>query len=277
MGHKFTVITGVKSSNFYEQGNAINEIWLGNVEVISRLPFGDSDLGQAGWPSGDWPKIPWHQFVIPLKRDLESSNTAVMASNGSLCTCTCPKINVPDFGFGYFTFYQNWDKMYTFFAGLGMAWMGYLMCQTFILAKSHIGLSEEADTLISHPQSHMRSLRSWVLLAAKSFGIGLILFYLGLYILNEAGYLLLASVKNISAPALTLFIMTYFVCKVTVEIFFAFLIALLTLLWKLRQNHARHRLLDTESCIATETSLQSVYVNEDMQCPEKPPLDGEFV
>lgn len=77
MGHKFSAIHGVKSDNFYHQGNAINEIWLGNVELISRLPFGDSDRGQAGWPPGSWPKIPWHQFVIPLKRDMDSANTAV--------------------------------------------------------------------------------------------------------------------------------------------------------------------------------------------------------
>lgn len=77
MGHKFSAINGVKSDNFYSQGNAINEIWIGNVELISRLPFGDSDRGQAGWPPGSWPKIPWHQFVIPLKRDMELINTTV--------------------------------------------------------------------------------------------------------------------------------------------------------------------------------------------------------
>ena len=72
MGHKFSVVKGVKSGNFYEQGIAINEIWLGDFELISRLPFGDSDIGQAGWPPGNWPKIPWHQFIIPLKRDLNT-------------------------------------------------------------------------------------------------------------------------------------------------------------------------------------------------------------
>ncbi|GLI77521.1 hypothetical protein PoHVEF18_005811 [Penicillium ochrochloron] len=72
MGHKFSVVKGVKSGNFYEQGNAINEIWVGDFELISRLPFGDSDIGQAGWPPGNWPKIPWHQFIIPLKRDLNT-------------------------------------------------------------------------------------------------------------------------------------------------------------------------------------------------------------
>ncbi|KAJ5363988.1 uncharacterized protein N7496_009701 [Penicillium cataractarum] len=72
MGHKVSVVKGVKSGNFYEQGNAINEIWVGDVEIISRLPFGDSDIGQAGWPPGNWPKIPWHQFIIPLRRDLNT-------------------------------------------------------------------------------------------------------------------------------------------------------------------------------------------------------------
>lgn len=73
MGHKFSVVQGVKSENFYEPGNAINEIWVGDFEIISRLPFGDSDIGQAGWPPGNWPKIPWHQFIIPLKRDLSAA------------------------------------------------------------------------------------------------------------------------------------------------------------------------------------------------------------
>jgi hypothetical protein len=72
MGHKFSVIKGVKSGDFYKQGNAINEIWVGDFELISRLPFGDSDIGQAGWPPGNWPKIPWHQSIIPLKRDLNT-------------------------------------------------------------------------------------------------------------------------------------------------------------------------------------------------------------
>lgn len=68
MGHKVSVVHGVKSEDYYKSGNAINEIWLGRVELISRLPFGDSDLGQAGWSSGSFPKIPWHNFIIPLKK-----------------------------------------------------------------------------------------------------------------------------------------------------------------------------------------------------------------
>lgn len=68
MGHKVSVVHGVKSEDYYKPGNAINEIWLGRVELISRLPFGDSDLGQAGWSSGSFPKIPWHNFIIPLKK-----------------------------------------------------------------------------------------------------------------------------------------------------------------------------------------------------------------
>ncbi|OJJ39567.1 hypothetical protein ASPWEDRAFT_37371 [Aspergillus wentii DTO 134E9] len=68
MGHKVSAIHGVKSDNFYKPGNAINEVWVGDLEVISRLPFGDSDLGQAGWPIHGYPKIPWHNFIIPLKR-----------------------------------------------------------------------------------------------------------------------------------------------------------------------------------------------------------------
>lgn len=73
MGHKVSVVHGVKSDDFFKSGNAINEIWLGRLEIISRLPFGDSDLGQAGWRSGGFPKIPWHNFIIPLKRRAEQS------------------------------------------------------------------------------------------------------------------------------------------------------------------------------------------------------------
>lgn len=77
MGNKISAVHGVKSDHFYEQGNAINEIWVGDIEVISRLPFGDSDLEQAGWPRGGFPKIPWHQFLIPMhKRDGYTNKSA---------------------------------------------------------------------------------------------------------------------------------------------------------------------------------------------------------
>ncbi|KAJ5911701.1 uncharacterized protein N7473_001004 [Penicillium subrubescens] len=84
MGHKFSVVKGVKSGNFYEQGNAINEIWVGDFELISRLPFGDSDIGQAGWPPGNWPKIPWHQFIIPLKRGLNTVKCSSLECRSNL-------------------------------------------------------------------------------------------------------------------------------------------------------------------------------------------------
>lgn len=70
MGHKFSAVTGARTDRYHEPGNAINEIWVGDVEVISRLPFGDSDLNQAGWPKGGIPKIPWKNFIIPMKRDV---------------------------------------------------------------------------------------------------------------------------------------------------------------------------------------------------------------
>ncbi|KAJ6102048.1 hypothetical protein N7486_004475 [Penicillium sp. IBT 16267x] len=110
MGHNISSINGVKSENFYEQGNGINEIWVDDLEVISRLPFGDSDLGQAGWPAGNWPKIPWHQFIIPLKRDITSvsdinsiNNTLTMTETN---TCPCLK-TYPEVG--YFGMYKSWN------------------------------------------------------------------------------------------------------------------------------------------------------------------------
>ncbi|KAJ6125298.1 hypothetical protein N7471_012615 [Penicillium samsonianum] len=91
MGNKVSAVHGVKSDHFYDQGNAVNEIWVGDVEVISRLPFGDSDLEQAGWPPGDFPKIPWHHFIIPMhKRDEASNMTAKFSlwdGSGSYCAC----------------------------------------------------------------------------------------------------------------------------------------------------------------------------------------------
>ncbi|PWY82898.1 hypothetical protein BO70DRAFT_404430 [Aspergillus heteromorphus CBS 117.55] len=77
MGHKISVIHGVKSENYYRPGNAINEIWVGDVELISRLPFTDSDMAQASWPKGQFPKIPWHNFIIPLKRGFDALKGSV--------------------------------------------------------------------------------------------------------------------------------------------------------------------------------------------------------
>ncbi|KAL4989544.1 hypothetical protein BDW68DRAFT_195854 [Aspergillus falconensis] len=76
MGKKLSVVKGVRSENYTEPGNAVNEIWVGDTELISRLPFGSSDMDQAGWPKNGVPKIPWHNFIIPMKRDLETSSAA---------------------------------------------------------------------------------------------------------------------------------------------------------------------------------------------------------
>lgn len=87
MGNKVSAVHGVKSPDFYTPGNAVNEIWIDKVELASRLPFGDSDLGQAEWPLHDWPKIPWHQFIIPLKqkRNHEALQTGDM--NNEILNC----------------------------------------------------------------------------------------------------------------------------------------------------------------------------------------------
>ncbi|KAL4907269.1 hypothetical protein BDW74DRAFT_122438 [Aspergillus multicolor] len=70
MGKKLSVVKGVKSEDYTEPGNAVNQIWVGDTELISRLPFGDNDMEQAGWPVHGVPKIPWHNFIIPMRRDL---------------------------------------------------------------------------------------------------------------------------------------------------------------------------------------------------------------
>lgn len=100
MGNNISAVHGVKSDHFYDQGNAVNEIWVGDVEVISRLPFGDSDLEQAGWPKGDFPKIPWHHFIIPMQKRDEASNTTTnppsLAMDGTHCTC---RDWLPEYGY----------------------------------------------------------------------------------------------------------------------------------------------------------------------------------
>ncbi|KAM5429396.1 hypothetical protein McanMca71_004266 [Microsporum canis] len=87
MGNKISAVSGVKSPNFYEPGNAVNEIWVGNLEIISRLPFGDSDMAQAGWPKNDYPKFPWRPFVIPLfamfSNGVAAAETATQATRPS--------------------------------------------------------------------------------------------------------------------------------------------------------------------------------------------------
>ncbi|OOF97220.1 hypothetical protein ASPCADRAFT_128922 [Aspergillus carbonarius ITEM 5010] len=80
MGQKLSAIHGVKSEDYHKPGNAINEIWLGDVELISRLPFADSDMAQAAWPKGRFPKIPWHNFIIPWKRGASAVERAVESS-----------------------------------------------------------------------------------------------------------------------------------------------------------------------------------------------------
>ncbi|KAL4973506.1 hypothetical protein BDW66DRAFT_168532 [Aspergillus desertorum] len=76
MGKKFSVVKGVRSENYTDPGNAVNEIWVGDTELISRLPFGSSDMDQAGWPANGAPKIPWHNFIIPMKREPEAPSAA---------------------------------------------------------------------------------------------------------------------------------------------------------------------------------------------------------
>ncbi|EEQ92344.1 hypothetical protein RJZ56_006047 [Blastomyces dermatitidis] len=73
MGNKVSAVTGVRSPNFFEPGNAVNEVWVGDLEVVSRLPFGDSDMAQAGWPKNDYPKIPWRPFIIPLRATVSAA------------------------------------------------------------------------------------------------------------------------------------------------------------------------------------------------------------
>lgn len=89
MGQKISAVHGVRSENYYEPGNAVNEVWIGDLEIISRLPFGDSDMAQAAWPAGDWPKIPWRPFIIPLKQNAIEARSADVDVDCEDKACAC--------------------------------------------------------------------------------------------------------------------------------------------------------------------------------------------
>ncbi|KAJ5964228.1 uncharacterized protein N7479_004104 [Penicillium vulpinum] len=116
MGNKVSAVNGVKSDHFYDQGNAVNEIWVGDVEVISRLPFGDSDLEQAGWPPGGFPKIPWHHFIIPMHKRDEASDMTSNPSSGDTNAAhyTCQDWLPKD---GYLGMYTGASPDFAYFAG----------------------------------------------------------------------------------------------------------------------------------------------------------------
>lgn len=122
MGNKVSAVHGVKSDHFYDQGNAVNEIWVGDVEVISRLPFGDSDLEQAGWPPGDFPKIPWHHFIIPMQKRDEASNMTTeipsWAKNEACCQAWNPKN-------GYLGMYMSISPCAAYFIGVAFLLLAF--------------------------------------------------------------------------------------------------------------------------------------------------------
>ncbi|KAJ5791736.1 uncharacterized protein N7518_008747 [Penicillium psychrosexuale] len=122
MGNKVSAVHGVKSDHFYDQGNAVNEIWVGDVEVISRLPFGDSDLEQAGWPPGDFPKIPWHHFIIPMHKRDEASNMTteipLWARNEACCQVWNPKN-------GYLGMYMSISPCAAYFIGVAFLLLAF--------------------------------------------------------------------------------------------------------------------------------------------------------
>lgn len=187
MGNKFSAIHGVKSGNFYNQGNAINEIWIGDVEIVSRLPFGDSDLGQAGWPEGSWPKIPWHQFIIPMKRSLDTINNTIMATNET--AWTCPKAT--DFVWpntGFFSYYKLIPQRAAFLTStllLGIA-LGLLFLPTHTAEWIHRVLSfyQRLRVRVSPSGCVVSEIKyyywHWAVFMFASMVIGLIIFVLAL-------------------------------------------------------------------------------------------------
>jgi hypothetical protein len=187
MGHKFSAVHGVKSDNFYQQGNAINEIWIDDVELISRLPFGDSDLEQAGWPPGSWPKIPWHQFVIPLKRNLDTAIKAPMSVNST--TCNCPALpaeyHLPDTG--PLSIANALSPGWACLLGCTSILFGLLMCirGLICLRKAHVTLRvwEQVRVRVFPFEYIPDTVKSyfWLHLVSDGFAVswGILLVYIG--------------------------------------------------------------------------------------------------
>lgn len=199
MGNKVSVVHGVKSADFYHQGNAINEIWIGDVELVSRLPFGDSDFGQAGWPKGTWPKIPWHQFIIPLKRSLDAGNRTIMASNETVCKCPGTiRFDWPDTGF--YSIYKGIPQEVAYVLGATTVGIGVgLMLYPFIHRNLLIREFSLYQRFRLHPPPASsaslvnRAYWYWTFFTLCSWIIGLILFVL-------AFPLMLWSVQQFSLP-----------------------------------------------------------------------------
>lgn len=96
MGNKVSSISGVRSNQLYKPGNGVNQIWVGDFEIVSRLPFGASDMSQASLSGKKYPSIPWRPFLIPLsasnqttKRDLQST-TGAAATTSTTSSSTYP-------------------------------------------------------------------------------------------------------------------------------------------------------------------------------------------
>ncbi|CAG7938844.1 unnamed protein product [Penicillium nalgiovense] len=132
MGNKISAVHGVKSDHFYDQGNAVNEIWVGDVEVISRLPFGDSDLEQAGWPPGDFPKIPWHHFIIPMQKRDQASNMTARLPSWADATCPDP---LPEHG--YLGMYRGVSSPAAYFIGTFFLALALVMYRGFLTMVSN--------------------------------------------------------------------------------------------------------------------------------------------
>ncbi|CAG7976928.1 unnamed protein product [Penicillium salamii] len=186
MGNKVSVVRGVKSDHFYNQQNGINEIWVGDVEIISRLPFGDSDQEQSSWPPGGVPKIPWHQFIIPLhKRDEVGNMSASSVSDipTSACYASLPTS-------GYYGMFTGMPPRSSYQIGVhllfGAAMMGMffvsLVVMNFVmhLVESDLSIEGEhrSDCALLRRQRvfHLRIL----LMAAAFLAFSILLAALGL-------------------------------------------------------------------------------------------------
>ncbi|OQE39160.1 hypothetical protein PENCOP_c007G03045 [Penicillium coprophilum] len=167
MGNKVSAVNGVKSEHFYDQGNAVNEIWVGDVEVISRLPFGDSDLEQAGWPVGDFPKIPWHHFIIPMqKRDETSNMTAELPNSGTggICQDWLPK-------HGYLGMYTSISSTAAYFIGALFIFLAFSMYVSFMSSLTGAFLNWQWMREDSHLYPNPAAIRR---MAKHNLWIGLI-------------------------------------------------------------------------------------------------------
>lgn len=251
MGHKFSAVNGVRSPNFYEPGNAVNEIWMGDLEIISRMPFGDSDMAQAGWPKGDWPKIPWRPFIIPLRAGIKAATKSRdLQSAASLPSLTWTKsfLKIPDVNVAVVC----WLMMQFLAVPILLLPISLVYLSPGNVRKSTVVYTltaDDQDTRYNSPMMHKRNAFFHAVLGSAFYVLGLFLvFSYGVAIHITRGYVPWAKTPHISylRPGI------YFVYQVSSGILVFAAAYAVACLW--------------DSYLETDTNFQGTMGIEDEEC-----------